>query len=342
MVKERSVNPAQAQRKLEKQKALKKGKAEAQSRRNEKLARRNPERLQRQIDDLRAAEASGVPLSTRDKQVLEELERDVRAVRKAREALGEKAPQFSGGRGGGGGGGGGGQQRGGREGRGRGGSALGKRRRRDDEDGASSGSETDEDVRRIPMPRDTPPPLPPQPRRGAAHAQNANANLTPLGEGREGRGGPHHRDTPHVLPPKPVPVAQTVYEAKPVVRDLRKEAVSKFVPAVVARKLGQKKGEGRLLEPEEMERLEKEGYGGGGVDIDRTASSSPSAAAAAAAASNPSPHDSAPTPSAIIAAPPVDTTSTSSQNPRSLEEEQAAFERELRSVQIEEVEDEDL
>src|SRR5271170_5429312 len=90
--KERSINPAQQQRKLDKAKALKKGKAEAQARRNEKLARRNPDRLQKQIDDLKALEAAG-DIKPREKQILADLERDLRAVRKAREALGERAPQ---------------------------------------------------------------------------------------------------------------------------------------------------------------------------------------------------------------------------------------------------------
>src|SRR5271167_2141353 len=91
--KERSINPAQQQRKLEKAKALKKGKTEAQARRNEKLARRNPDRLQRQVDDLRALEESG-QIKPREKQLLEQLQKDVNAVRKARDTLGDKAPQF--------------------------------------------------------------------------------------------------------------------------------------------------------------------------------------------------------------------------------------------------------
>lgn len=86
-----------------------------------------------------------------------------------------------------------------------------------------------------------------------------NANLEPLGPGRER----------HALPPKPeaapAVVPKTTYEAKPVVRDLRKEAVKAFMPAVVARKVRAVKGEGgRLLEEEEVERLEREGYLGGG------------------------------------------------------------------------------
>ena len=159
--KDRSINPAQQQRKLEKAKALKKGKAEVQARRTEKLARRNPERLQRQVDDLKALEESG-QIKPLEKQLLVQVQKDVNAIKKAREILGDKAPQF--------------------------GSAhttsskptrshvaygsrdeglLGKRGRDGErkhfkhENGyQSSGSETDESVRRIPMPKDTPPPTP--------------------------------------------------------------------------------------------------------------------------------------------------------------------------------------
>ncbi|KFY73662.1 hypothetical protein V499_06264, partial [Pseudogymnoascus sp. VKM F-103] len=99
MAKEKSINPAQAQRKAEKAKAVKKGKAEAQTRRTEKLARRNPERLQTQLSSLLAIESSGTKLTAHEVRLKEELEKDLKAVRKARETLGDKAPAF--GRGGG-------------------------------------------------------------------------------------------------------------------------------------------------------------------------------------------------------------------------------------------------
>lgn len=69
------------------------------------------------------------------------------------------------------------------------------------------------------------------------------------------------------LPPKPVAAVQKVYESAPQVRDLRKEATQKFVPSTVKRKIDASKGKGKLLEEEEVERLEKEGYGAtaGGV-----------------------------------------------------------------------------
>ena len=231
--KERSVNPAQAQRKLEKQKALKKGKAEAQARRNEKLARRNPDRIQKQIDDLKAIEESGQSLRPHDKQVLESLESDLRAVKKAREALGDRAPTFWKA--------GGGEHR--RKDREQGQGVLGKRRREDRDrrwERHDDSSDTDESVRNIPMPRDTPPPIPRQQRR--QH--------------------PDEPRQPHALPQKPQPVAEvkTVYEAAPAIRNLQQEAVNKFVPSTVRMKQATVKGQGRLVEPEEMDKLEKSGY----------------------------------------------------------------------------------
>lgn len=237
--KERSVNPAQQQRKLEKAKQLKKNRTEVQSRRNEKLARRNPERLQRQIDDIKALEAAG-DIKPREKAILEELERDLKAVRKAREALGDKAPNF-----------GGGQRRRDAE---SGSNVLGKRRhdgeRKQQQRRYSSGSDTDNSVRRIPMPEDTPPPIPREFRRYFPRNEENNTD--------------EQRNT--ALPPKPVsaPVVKTTYESAPQVRDLRKEAINRFVPDVVRKKQEAAKGgpAGRLLEPEELDRLEAEGYMG--------------------------------------------------------------------------------
>lgn len=229
MPKERSINPAQAARKAEKAKALKKSKQEKQVRQNEKLARRNPERLQRQIDELKELDASG-QLRPKDKQTLEALEKDVKAVKRAREALGDKAPAFNQG-----------HRREGEE----QGNNLGKRRR-DDQNaygrrhGAEPESETDEEVRKIPMPRDTPPPIP--------RRERNNVN-------------PHGPREAHALPPKPVVPAQTVYSSAPVVRNLAQES-RRFVPAAVAQNIARKKGEGgKLLEPEELDKLEKAGYG---------------------------------------------------------------------------------
>ncbi|KAK4508716.1 hypothetical protein PRZ48_002455 [Zasmidium cellare] len=227
MPKERSVNPAQAQRKAEKQKEIAKNKKNLQSQRNEKLARRNPDRLQRQIDELKELEGRG-GLRPKDKESLAQLEKDVRGIRRARDALGDAAPKFPS-----------------HERRDNRGDArreqqerrqhLGKRRR--DEEEAQS-SDTDPEARDIPMPRDTPPPIPRQDRN--------TSNIPPGG---------------HPLPAKPAPpkAPQLVYTAAPQLRDLKKEA-TKFVPAAVRAKQKQAKGQGRLIEPEEIEKLEKAGY----------------------------------------------------------------------------------
>jgi hypothetical protein len=259
--KDRALNPAAAHHKAEKQKALKKGKAQLQAQRTEKLARRNPERLQRQVDEFKALEASG-QLKPREKTILEALERDVRAIRKARESLGDKAPQFP-------------TRRGPEAVRiedERNGNVLGKRRRdgerthphhRGEERAPSSGSDTDEGVRRIPMPKDTPPPIP---RHHHHHRhRGTNANTEPLGR---------ERPDLALLPskPAPAPATQVTYAAAPQVRDLVRDAARRFVPnAVRAKQLVATGAGGRLAEPEELDVLEKEGYvlgdaaaGGGG------------------------------------------------------------------------------
>ncbi|TKA68356.1 hypothetical protein B0A49_06603 [Cryomyces minteri] len=310
MPKERSVNPAQAQRKADKQKALKKSKANLQVQRNEKLARRNPERLQRQLDDLKALEASG-ELRPRDKQNLEQLEKDIRAIRKARDTLGDKAPTFSrpprddherGDRG---------------RTDGRGGSHLGKRRR--DEHDARDSSETDEDVRNIPMPRDTPPPIPRSRRERPGWTQ------------REAAVDADGHRLPHALPPKPVVApAQTVYSAAPAIRDLRKEAL-RFVPASVQRNMKARKGEGELLEPEELDKLEKAGYG--------DAEKAEEAAVEEAMYRMMSVEDGGGGGGSGGGA---GGGSGGQENREDLEAEEERFERELRAVEIEEVSDEDL
>ncbi|EKD14625.1 tetracycline transporter [Drepanopeziza brunnea f. sp. 'multigermtubi' MB_m1] len=234
MPKEKSVNPAQAQRKAEKAKAIKKGKAEQQSRRNEKLAKRNPYHLEKELADLKSLEKAGT-LTAHEKTLLEATERDLKAVKKAREALGDAAPNEE--------------------------------------------SDVPEDVKRIPMPRDTPPPIPKeildrwyQKRReriaerypdstaaaGAGSAKvGTSANNVPLGanERRVGGGGSGGQE----MPKRVFEEAKTTYEAKPVIRDLRKEATS-FVPAAVRMKLDKVRGVGGLVEPEEADVLERAGY----------------------------------------------------------------------------------
>lgn len=109
---------------------------------------------------------------------------------------------------------------------------LGKRTR-DGQRKEDDSSDTDADVRDIPMPRDTPPPLPHQ-RNRQAQADDEAAQPEPK-------------------------KAQIVYEAAPQVRNFLKEA-TKFMPTAVANKMKLAKGEGRLLEPEEFDKLKEEGY----------------------------------------------------------------------------------
>lgn len=312
--KDRSVNPAQQQRKLEKAKALKKGKAELQARRNEKLARRNPDRLQRQIDDLKALEQSE-SIKPREKQILEELEKDLRAVRRAREALGEKTPQY--------GNKAGPARRESGEDRGQG-AGLGKRkwaeehkRAWEQNDEQKSGSETDESVRRIPMPRDTPPPI--RPRRSDG-GKGTSANTEPLGGRRLAERQPDQLPAITVIAQ-----AQTTYESAPQIRDLRKEAIDRFVPNVVRKKQDAIKGTGGLVEPEELDKLEREGYTGQESHHLRSAVVQPEASTFLS--------------EKIVHASSVEETE---QEIRRLAEEEERFQRDVRNVEMEEVQDEDL
>lgn len=227
-------------------------------------------RLERQIAELQALETdSGKPLGARERTQLEDAQRDLARVKKARETVGRPpaAATREGGRGGRGGG---------QRGRGRGDDGLGKRRRESTRarESEESGEETDESVRRIPMPRDTPPPIPRPARQRPFPTINndsdksslTNANREPLGRPTRVLTYDPHSPSPASNNHKPAE-PKTIYESKPVVRDLRKEAVEKFVPVAVQRKLDARRGEGgRLLEEDEMSRLEKEGYGvvGGG------------------------------------------------------------------------------
>jgi hypothetical protein len=234
---ERVVNPATAALKASKNRAIKKSKATVAQQRAERLSKRNPDRLQRQIDELKEAKEAG-QLRGRDVNRLEELEKEVRMVRKAREHFGIQDDDEK-------------KRRPPR--RDDSGGVLGKRRREDGEGRARGGrrseesesSETDEEVRNIPMPKDVKnmPPVPRRrhPRRNGATSEDLDLSLP-------------------AKPPTSVAPAQTVYEAKPVLRDLTKEATSRFMPAAVAMKLKKAKGETGLLEPEELDQLEKAGY----------------------------------------------------------------------------------
>jgi hypothetical protein len=181
--------------------------------------------------------------------------------------------------------------------------------------GQSSGSETDDSVRRIPMPKDTPPPIPRRQKEG----KGTSANAEPLTGNRGGVRLPKE-DSPNqaLVPPR------TTYESAPQIRDLRKEAIGRFVPNVVRKKQDAVKGTGGLVEPEELDRLEKEGYLGQKNErssdvIPQHASSLASNISAGADAAL---HDDA--------------------EVRRLAEEEERFRREMKHVQIEEVEDDDL
>ena len=186
---------------------------------------------------------------------MEDLERDVSRVKKARDTLGVKdRPRARG------------DPESGnyeRRGNGRDGTRLGKRSRGWDKEEESS--DTDPGVRNIPMPRDTPPPIP-RPRHKEFTSRHGNANLEPLGDNVRVPHGSHSRPDSTISPPtiaSSAPQIRTTYEAAPQIKDLHKEAI-KIVPNVVRRKMAASQGEGsngRLLEEEEMAKLESEGYG---------------------------------------------------------------------------------
>ncbi|KAK6330066.1 hypothetical protein TWF718_003494 [Orbilia javanica] len=226
MPKERSINPAAAHLKSEKAKALAKSREQRQQQRQEKLARRNPDRLQRQIDELKDKETKGLALSVHERKTLEELEKDVKAVKKAREALGvpqqqERGQQGDRGRGDRGRGGfrgrGGGGGRGGFDGRQR-------REGRPGDNGEDSDSSTASSVADIPLPTG-PPPLK-QLQIGRKDAEPLPAHLKGL-PSKPGAAGTESG----TKAPQPV---VTTYSSAPVMRDLRKEAAV-FMPAAVQR-----------------------------------------------------------------------------------------------------------
>lgn len=267
--KSRPINPAAAQRKLEKTRALRKSKAAIQAQRTTRLATRNPFRLEQTIASLKSLqESQGGKLGPQEKKALEDAEKDLVRVRKARETVGVKD----------------GLPLGRREGE-VAAQGLGVKRPRRDwgrsrgKEESEEEEETDEDVRRIPMPRDTPPPIPrrphPPPASTSASASASNANLEPLGPARLPPLSSSTPDSaitgttsePTASAPPQQPSVIKIYESAPQVRDLRKEAVASFVPDVVRRKMDAVRGKGRLLEEEELRELEKGGYskaGGGG------------------------------------------------------------------------------
>ncbi|KAK1913378.1 hypothetical protein P3342_005314 [Pyrenophora teres f. teres] len=289
MAKEKNYNPVQEAKKAEKQKQLRKQKANLQTQRNEKLARRNPNRLQRDIENLKELDQNG-SIRPHERQRLQELEKDLAAVNKARAALGDKAPVFKAerrfdtdDRG----------ERGDRG--GRGGGVLGKRTR-DGQRKADDSSDTDDNVKYIPMPRDTPPPIPRRYQGRDSQAEEAPQE-----------------------PKKPT----IVYEAAPQVRDLLKEA-TRFMPASVAQKVKLAKGEGRLLEPEEFDKLREEGY----MDEKKSTSAGEMAEKAAEAATQEAEYD-------MMAV-------EAKGQMKGISKEAEVAENTLKHVEIEEVKDEDL
>lgn len=335
MPKERNINPATAALKASKARAIKKSKSVLAHARTERLARRNPLRIQQQIDALRDANADGQQLRPRDKERLERLEREMGAVKRAKERVGgavgddadaggegDRRERGEGGRGRGRGGRG---DRGGDRGRGRGGGGvLGKRWRdgeriphEDDASNNNNSSDTDSDARDIPMPTD-------------------DANRPPIPRNHHYR---HRPNRPGQADANDIPVrapapAQTVYSSAPQVRNLQKEATARFVPAAVASKLAavQGTGGGRLLEPEEADALEKSGYHRAGpptVTKDIAAEAQQAAEGATEEAEKEVEYRLMALEAELGEA-------------KTLEEEEKRFRREARKVEIEEVEDEDL
>lgn len=230
-----SANPVAAHAKAQKKREIAKSKAVNAASRNEKLARRNPERLQRQADNLVAQrEAQGGTLKPRDAQTLERLEKGVAAITKARNRTGYVHEQKQG------------QPR---ENKDRtSGDYDGQRKRR--RLSRSSSSEPIEDaVKSIPMPEDTPPPIP-----APKYAKVDHRNARNVKEGRSDKAGGIHKSTDS----SSQPVSKAVYESAPQMRDFTKEAV-KFIPSSLNQRPrdDQDSHKERLLEPEEMDDLEK-------------------------------------------------------------------------------------
>lgn len=87
MPKERNYNPAQAFHKKRKQDHIKKVKAEKQRLRDEKLAKRDPRKIEAQIQEFKELEIRG-QLSALDRSNLEILESDLKKIKRARKHLG--------------------------------------------------------------------------------------------------------------------------------------------------------------------------------------------------------------------------------------------------------------
>lgn len=225
MAKDRTVNPATAALKAAKKRDIKKGRANVEKQRAERFAKRNPFRIQQQIDELKHAQESG-SLRPKDKQLLDSLEKEHKAILRAREQLGDAAPTFRAPR----------QDRDGD-------SVLGKRRRDSNNNSRrNSESETDDDVKTISMPKDVEN-MPPAPRR-RPQPNSSNTDKVDLS-----------------LPKKPEVQSQAVYESAPVIKDLRKEAIKAFVPTSVSRNIKQTRQTDRRPEgPSNVDGLKTAAY----------------------------------------------------------------------------------
>ncbi|KAF3915783.1 hypothetical protein ABW20_dc0110008 [Dactylellina cionopaga] len=225
MAKDRTLHPATAHLKAEKSKAQAKSQKLRLQQRQERLAHRNPERIQRQIDEMRQKEEKGLTLTPYEKKTVEELEKEVKAVRKAREVAGvlpsetdkERGQRSDRGRG---------RGDSGFRGRGRGGGRGGDQGRqrfdnRGGDDGNDSDASTASSVLNIPLPTG-PPPIP-QLQIGRKDADPLPAHLTGL----PSKPGAARVDAARASQP-----VVTTYSSAPVMRDLKKEAAV-FMPAVV-------------------------------------------------------------------------------------------------------------
>lgn len=169
------------------------------------------------------------------------------------------------------------------------------------------------------MPKDTPPPIP----RRVKEGQGTSANAEPLASNRGGERLPNNIPSAYV-----VAQPKTTYESAPQIRDLRKEAIGRFVPNVVRQKQDTIKGVGRLAEAEELDKLEQEGYIAQKDEQDHNMPQQLASNLPSSLSSN----------NSISAVPRGDGDAEA----RRLAEEEERFRSEMKQVEIEEVQDEDV
>lgn len=95
MVKEKalSANPVQAYNKKSKKASINKSRAEKSKLRDDKLQKRRPDQVQRQIDELRQLSQDG-RINNHDRALLETLEKDLARIQKLR-SDGKVGPQIT-------------------------------------------------------------------------------------------------------------------------------------------------------------------------------------------------------------------------------------------------------